>query len=61
VIVSLIATTTTKVGLRIKAALDPGPYPTGRKVTPEQMRALNLSPADFHGNDWNYSIKPRQP
>lgn len=59
VIVSLIANTTTKAGLRIEAALDPGQYPTGRKVTPEQMRALNLSPADFHGNDWNYSLTPR--
>ncbi len=61
VIVSLIANTTTRAGLRIKAALDSGPYPTGRKVTPEQMRALNVYPADFHGDDWNYIIKPRQP
>jgi|SRR5215471_2600381 len=59
VIVSLIANTTTKAGLRIKAALDAGPYPTGLKVTEEQMRTLNLHPADFHGEDWNYLIKPR--
>jgi Rhodopirellula transposase DDE domain len=59
VIVSLIANTTTKAGLRIKAELDAGQYPTGLKVTDEQMRALNLFPADFHGEDWNYTIKPR--
>ena len=59
VIVSLIANTTTKAGLQIKAALDSGPYPTGLKVTEEQMRTLNLHPADFHGEDWNYLIKPR--
>ncbi len=59
VIVSLIATTTTNAGLRIKAALDSGPYPTGLKVTEEQMRTLNLHPADFHGEDWNYILKPR--
>jgi hypothetical protein len=59
VIVSLIADTTTKAGLRIKAELDAGQYPTGLKVTDEQMRALNLFPADFHGEDWNYTIKPR--
>jgi Rhodopirellula transposase DDE domain len=61
VIVSLIANTTTKAGLRIKAGLDAGQYPTGLKVTDEQMRALNLFPADFHGEDWNYTIKPRRP
>jgi transposase len=59
VIVSLIANTTTKAGLRIKAALDAGQYPTGLKVTAEQMRTLNLHPADFHGEDWNYILKPR--
>jgi Rhodopirellula transposase DDE domain len=59
VIVSLIANTTTRAGLRIKAALDAGRYPTGLKVSVEQMRTLNLHPADFHGEDWNYIIKPR--
>jgi hypothetical protein len=59
VIVSLIANTTTRAGLRIKAALDAGQYPTGLKVTEEQMRTLNLHPADFHGEDWNYILKPR--
>jgi hypothetical protein len=60
VIVSLIANTTTKAGLRIKAELDAGQYPTGLKVTDEQMRALNLFPANFHGIDWNYTLKPRR-
>jgi len=61
VIVSLIANTTTKAGLRIKVELDAGQYPTGLKVTDEQIRAVNLFPADFHGEDWNYTIKPRRP
>ena len=60
VIVSLLANTTTKAGLRIKAELDVGHYPTGLKVSDEQMKALNFSPADFHGKDWNYTISPRQ-
>ena len=25
------------------------------KITGEQMQDLNLHPADFHGEDWNYS------
>jgi hypothetical protein len=61
VIVSLIANTTTKAGLRVKAELDAGQYPTGLKVTDEQMRTLNLFPADFPGADWNYTLKPRHP
>lgn len=33
---------------------------TGIKVGKEEMKRLNLSPAKFHGKDWNYAIKPRQ-
>ncbi len=59
VMVNLIASTTTKQGLKIRARLDQRKYPTGIKVTDEQMNELNMKPADFHGKDWNYSIKPR--
>ena len=58
VIVNLIANTTTKAGLRIKAALDERAYEKGIKVTDEQMEALNIRPGKFHG-DWNYTILPR--
>jgi hypothetical protein len=60
VMVNLIASTTTKQGLKIRARLDQRKYPTGIKVTDEQMNELNMKLADFHGKDWNYSIKPRQ-
>jgi DDE family transposase len=59
VIVNLIAHTTTEAGLRVEAALDPTPYETGKKVSDEALAQVNLYPADFHGNDWNYVIKPR--
>ena len=59
VMVNLIASTTTRQGLKIRARLDQRKYPTGIKVTDEQMNQLNIKPADFHGKDWNYSIKPR--
>jgi Rhodopirellula transposase. len=52
VIVNLIGNTTTAAGLTIQAALDQGTYPTGIKVTEQQMQELNLHPADFHGQDW---------
>ncbi|MEW6747851.1 MAG: hypothetical protein AB1486_34445, partial [Planctomycetota bacterium] len=34
-------------------------YPTGRKVTDEEMRSINLERHNFHG-DWNYTIRPRR-
>lgn len=59
VIVNLIGNTTPATGLTIQASLDKGTYPTGIKVTDQQMQELNLHPAAFHGQDWNYSIQPR--
>lgn len=59
VIVSLIASTKTDKGLIVKAALDESKYETGIKVTDEQMAALAIKPAKFHGN-WNYTVKPRK-
>lgn len=59
VIVSLIAATTTAKGLTVKAALDTNTYPTGIKVSNEQMAALRIRPAAFHG-EWNYTVKPRK-
>ena len=60
VVVNLIGHTTTDTGLTIQAELDKTPYPTGIKVSNEDMKRLNLYPAKFHGKDWNYAIKPRQ-
>jgi hypothetical protein len=58
VIVQLIANTSTAAGLKICAALDPGSYPTGIKVTDAELAALNLKRAKFHG-DWNYTLRPK--
>jgi hypothetical protein len=58
-IVQLIASTTTKTGLMVRAALDTAKYETGLKVSDEQMDTLRLTRAEFHG-DWNYSIQPRR-
>ena len=59
VIVNLIGNTTTDKGLTIQAELDKNSYPTGIEVSDEAMERLNLQPAKFHGQDWNYIIKPR--
>lgn len=58
VIVNLIAASTTRTGLRIRAALDEGEYPLGIKISDEQMEALNIRRDRFHG-EWNYTLKPR--
>jgi Rhodopirellula transposase DDE domain len=60
VIVNLIANTTTTQGLEIQAALDEACYPTGIAVSDQELRAVHLVPAGFHGQDWNYLIKPHE-
>ena len=42
----------------VTARKDSQTYPTGRKVTDEELAALNLVRDAFHG-DWNYTIKPQ--
>jgi hypothetical protein len=55
VIVETIAATTTRTGLTVRAELDTGLYPTGVKVSDQQMAALPITRHDFHG-DWNYCL-----
>jgi hypothetical protein len=57
-IVSLIGSTRTTSGLRVRSEIDQGSYPSGVVVTDEQMASLNLERHRFHG-DWNYTIHPR--
>ena len=59
VIINLIASTTTKTGLTVKARLDKKLYTKGRKVADHEMEGLNLVKNRFHG-EWNYTIKPRE-
>jgi hypothetical protein len=58
VIVNLIAATTTRKGLKIKCALDLAKYPTARKVSDDEVRELNMTRFDFHG-EWNYMLAPK--
>jgi hypothetical protein len=58
-IVNLIAATTTKKGLKVRAELDAGHYPTGIKVTDEELKTIRIFRDDFHG-EWNYSIFPAE-
>ena len=56
-IVNLISRTATTKGLTVSCRLDRRKYPTGRRVTDDEMNAVNLERNKFHG-DWNYTIRP---
>jgi hypothetical protein len=58
VIVDLISATKTDAGLTVSCELDPNLYPKGIVVSDEEMAALNILRAEFHG-EWNYTIRPR--
>ena len=58
-VVNLIANTTTRAGLIVKAALETNHYETAIKVTDEQLARVSLKPHSFHG-EWNYSIAPNK-
>jgi DDE family transposase len=60
VIVDLIAATSTRTGLKVRAELDQGDYPKATKVTDEELAALPLTEHEFHGK-WNYTVRPRSP
>ena len=56
-IIELISHTTTQQGLAVTALKDTHRYPTGIKISDDQMAALHLLPDPFHG-EWNYTIHP---
>jgi Rhodopirellula transposase DDE domain len=58
VVVNLIGSTKTRTGLQVRAELDTNSYPIGIKVSDDELAAVNIKQANFHG-DWNYTISPR--
>jgi hypothetical protein len=59
VIVNLIANTRTEAGLHVEADIDRKQYLISRKVSDDELAKVNLFHADFHGENWNYVIKPK--
>jgi len=55
-IIELISHTSTEEGLTVTAVKDTNSYPTGLKVSDEDMAALKITSNPFHG-DWNYTIQ----
>jgi hypothetical protein len=58
VVVNLIAATTTETGLKVACELDRNSYPSGIKVSKEDMAGISLRKDKFHG-EWNYTILPQ--
>ncbi len=58
-VIELISHTTTKQGLTVTAVKDSNRYPTGIKVSDEDLATLNIKREPFHG-DWNYTIQPQE-
>jgi len=56
-IVSLIGSTHSRSGLRVRSEVDRGRYPGGVTVTNAQLASVRLERHRFHG-DWNYTIHP---
>ncbi len=59
-VVNLIANTTNHKGLKVRAELDEGYYPTGVKISDKQLAAVPLTRHEWHG-DWNYTIETTTP
>jgi hypothetical protein len=57
-VVSLIGSTTTQTGLRVKAGLDTNKYPLKKKVSKEEFEKIAIEANEFHG-EWNYTISAR--
>src|SRR6202048_1671410 len=57
VIINLIAATTTRTGLSVHCELDTNQYPKGIVVSDDEMDAIAITRAKFHG-EWNYTISP---
>jgi transposase len=58
-VIELISHTTTTQGLTVTAVKDSNSYPTGIKVSDEDLATLNIKREPFHG-DWNYTIQPQE-
>jgi Rhodopirellula transposase DDE domain len=58
-VIELISPTTTRQGLTVAALKDSNSYPTGIKVSDEDLATLNIRRDPFHG-DWNLTIRPQE-
>jgi hypothetical protein len=58
-VIDLIASTTTRTGLKVYARLDENAYPDKIKITDAQLSTVQIQGDPFHP-EWNYTITPRR-
>jgi hypothetical protein len=58
-ILKFIRTTTTDIGLKVRAFLNTKTYPTGVKISDERMKSLSIRKGRALPK-WNYTIRPRR-
>ena len=58
VIVNLIANTTTQKGLKVRCQLDTAEYPSGVRVSDDQLSDVQIERDEFHP-EWIYHVRPR--
>jgi hypothetical protein len=58
VVVNLIGNTTTREGLSVQAEIDSNQYPKGKKVSEQEVNAIEIRRTGFHGV-WNYKTTPK--
>ena len=58
IIVSLIGSTKTANGLTVRCVVDQNDYPRGIKIDDAELKSLNLTANEWHG-EWNYVIAPQ--
>ncbi|WP_185095422.1 ISAzo13 family transposase [Streptomyces sp. CEV 2-1] len=58
VMIQTIAATTSRTGLTVQAERDSGEYPTGIRISDDEIAALPITRHRFHG-DWNYTLHPQ--
>jgi len=58
-VVELIGKTTTATGLEVRSELDANQYPTGRKISDDELSKVRIQRHHFHG-EWNYTIMPNR-
>ncbi len=58
-ILKFIRTTTTDMGLKVRAVLNTKTYPTGAKISDEMMMSLSIRKGRALPQ-WNYTISPRR-
>jgi hypothetical protein len=58
-VINLIANTTNRGGLVVRARIDKRRYPIGKKIPAKEFKTISIEPERWHG-DWNYVIRPRK-